>query len=277
MDEPFKQVPQIGPEQVEQVKDLGAGGFGRVYQVKWHGAVVAQKVFQLKSTESNDPEEQEKSIAEAYLRTSPPRHPHILQLFGGNTTIAPYFALMEYMPNGSLHDLLYKNKTKLDSRTRKRLAIEMALGLGHLHSLQRVHAGLSSKNVYINQDFTAKIGKFGLPGELYAFSASRDHKGSGRYQWLAPEVLEGKKHTRESDIYALGTIFNELASSKPPFYRMGPSVLALKVVMGKERPQISERCSPEFKKIIEKCWAQDPKDRPTAKNILADLERLADD
>jgi serine/threonine protein kinase len=103
--------------------------------------------------------------------------------------------------------------------------------------------------------------------------------------WAAPEVIKDARHSQASDIYSLGLVLWEILSGSVPFNEVRrQDDIRFKVLHG-ERPEIAE-CfvtGPEMSQfnkyvsIIQKCWTQCPEDRPTAEQVLAELEMLLQD
>ena len=106
----------------------------------------------------------------------------------------------------------------------------------------------------------------------------------GTVRWMSPELLDperfGLKENRptpESDCYALGMVIYEVLSGQAPFSTYN-SFTVLRKVLDDERP---ERPQGEAGKlftdsiwdIAQQCWKTVPKERATAKTVLACLEQ----
>ena len=80
----------------------------------------------------------------------------------------------------------------------------------------------------------------------------------------------------ESDCYALGMVIYEIFSGRPPFFTDSSSTIPRKVLMGKRpsRPQgeAGKLFTDGIWDIVQLCWKADPKERATAKAVLACLE-----
>lgn len=62
-----------------------------------------------------------------------------------------------------------------------------------------------------------KIGDFGLAAKL-EFTGERKRTICGTPNYIAPEVLEGKKgHSFEVDLWSLGVVLYTMLVGKPPF------------------------------------------------------------
>ena len=88
-------------------------------------------------------------------------HPNICQLFDyGEEDGRPYMVL-EYLPGGSLDDLIERGTALPDPET-ARIAEQIAEGLAHAHSRGLVHRDLKPANILFDAEGHAKIADFGI-------------------------------------------------------------------------------------------------------------------
>jgi serine/threonine protein kinase len=80
-----------------------------------------------------------------------------------------------------------------------------------------VHRDIKLENIFLKGD-KVKLGDFGCSrvvkkqlGQTYC----------GTVNTMAPEVIEGKKHGKEVDVYGLGVIFYQMVVGDFPFKVMG--------------------------------------------------------
>merc|ERR1711964_458106 len=96
---------------------------------------------------------------------------------------------------------------------------------------------------------------------------------------MAPEIpnLEGKKegHGTKADIWSFGITALEIAFGMPPFAKQKLGEVMRNVQAGQTHAWMKEAfkskqhvLSPKFKDLVEKCLQTNPKDRPTAENLL---------
>lgn len=95
--------------------------------------------------------------------------------------------------------------------------------------------------------------------------------------YTAPEVFDSDGSTRDekSDVYSLGVVFCEIATRQAPWSHCNGSFAMIKEAVTKgRRPRLSPSVAPGLSAVIERCWAPNPQDRPTAAEALNALRRL---
>ena len=143
------------------------------------------------------------------------QNPNIVQFYG--LCSDPPCMIMEYCSFGSLSDLLRRalggDARSIAELTWPRvvqLAMEIAKGMIFLHSSSPpiIHRDLKTPNVLIDGDGHAKVADFGLSKLAHdtGTMTSNGTLANNNPRWMAPEILEGKTASRESDVYAYGVI-----------------------------------------------------------------------
>lgn len=141
----------------------------------------------------------------------------------------------------------------------------------------------------------AKVADFGL-----ARSITSGISGSLQtWQWLAPEVIleDGGEYDISSDVYSFGVVLWELVSfqfpydefdSVPRYSRtivdgngnkismINPSDLKYAIIHDQLRPTIPKDCPTDYANLIERCWHQNTKKRPTFDEIVYILSVMLD-
>jgi len=96
----------------------------------------------------------------------------------------------------------------------------------------------------------------------------------GTIAWTSPEILLNGEYSIYSDVFAFGTLIWEIVSrNSKPFGNLDWIETAAKIKKG-ERSMIGNDCPISIKNLIEKCWNQEAKQRPTMKQIIEYLEKI---
>merc|ERR1712096_250678 len=90
-------------------------------------------------------------------------------------------------------------------------------GLEYLHSQGVVHRDIKPDNVLLTKSGDLKLADFGTAFDLSQLTHTEKQTICGTPAYLAPEVMQRKKHTTASDIYSFGSVAFEMATGKLPF------------------------------------------------------------
>lgn len=113
---------------------------------------------------------------------------------------------MEYMPQGSLYDVIQNKalQSSLGYKRRLGFAMDGVKGMEYLHRQNPpiIHRDLKSLNLMVDENWNVKVGDFGFAG----VSKSKD-KSLAASPWTAPELMYGGEiFTTASDVYAMGEL-----------------------------------------------------------------------
>ncbi|AEE78574.1 unnamed protein product [Arabidopsis thaliana] len=157
------------------------------------------------------------------------RHRHIVRLLGFCSNHETNLLVYEYMPNGSLGEVLHGKKGgHLHWNTRYKIALEAAKGLCYLHhdcSPLIVHRDVKSNNILLDSNFEAHVADFGLAKFLQDSGTSECMSAiAGSYGYIAPEYAYTLKVDEKSDVYSFGVVLLELITGKKPVGEFGDGV-----------------------------------------------------
>lgn len=123
--------------------------------------------------------------------------------------------VLEYMDCGSLADVLHR-QGPLPERLLSKITQSVLAGLAHLHGdLKTVHRDIKPSNLLLNSCGEAKIGDFGMSGQL-ASSFSRLASWVGTAAYMSPERISSSDYSYEADIWSLGVSLWECAVGRYP-------------------------------------------------------------
>lgn len=250
---------------VELGKQIGKGQSGTVSVGKYKGNEVAVKILYRRALSQPELESFRREILVLSLLDFPS-----LIKFYGYTEEPPFYILTDYMSNGSLFDFLRKSPDKLTPTHRTLIALDVARGLEYLHSRNIIHRDMKSLNVLLDSNLRAKICDFGM----VRVKQNAPMTGLiGTPHWMAPEVFMSiPTYNEKVDVFSYGILLWELLTSDMPYNGMKQVDITIGVTNGTLRPPFPPGPQTSLMHLIERCWAQDPNDRPTMKQVVKDIE-----
>ncbi|KAL3700786.1 hypothetical protein R1sor_018808 [Riccia sorocarpa] len=280
---------------------IGMGGAGTVYKGEFPGGdiVAVKRLWGSCKPEVHMGRDQGFS-AEVDLLGSI-RHRNIVRLLGFCTNHEMNLLIYEYMPNGSLGELLHgwKNGTNQDGKkvniladwlTRFNIALGVAQGLAYLHHdccPPIVHRDVKSNNILLDSNMEARVADFGL-AKLFESNQSMSLV-AGSYGYIAPEYAYTLKVDEKSDIYSLGVVLLELLTGRQPVEstELGESVNIVdwvtKMMQSKDGmaevldSDVGSGCNSVQEEMIMVlriallCTSRLPKDRPSMRDVVTML------
>ncbi|KAH9297612.1 hypothetical protein KI387_029294 [Taxus chinensis] len=252
---------------------IGSGSFGTVHHADWNGSDVAVKIL----IDQDMYEERLKEFLREVAIMKRLRHPNVV-LFMGAVTKRPNLSIVtEYLPRGSLYRLIHRagSRELLDERRRLRMALDVAKGINYLHRINPpiVHRDLKSPNLLVDKTWKVKVCDFGL-SRFKANTFISSKSAAGTPEWMAPEVLRDEPSNEKSDVYSFGVILWELITMQQPWSGLSPAQVVGAVGFQNRRLAIPQDMHPEISSLIEACWANDPRQRPSFLSIMDSLMAL---
>eukprot|EP01024_Parvocaulis_polyphysoides_P040774 TRINITY_DN37220_c0_g3_i2.p2 TRINITY_DN37220_c0_g3~~TRINITY_DN37220_c0_g3_i2.p2 ORF type:complete len:198 (+),score=12.70 TRINITY_DN37220_c0_g3_i2:106-699(+) len=172
---------------------------------------------------------------------------------------------MELMEKGSLDLYIHKNTRPIKFVNYYKILIGICKALVYLHPTI-VHRDIKPQNILLSKCGTVKLTDFGL-SKFKETNTVASSNASGTPNYVAPEVLTGEHQAGpKCDIYAVGILMQEMYTRQRPWQGVKDFQIAYCIMM-EQRPQIPESCPSELAEMIHRCWAQNPKDRPTAQQL----------
>ena len=193
------------------IKELGKGGYGKVYQVL---NKKEKKYYALKKISLEDISEEEMANIENEAKIlSRINNDHIVKYYYSYKDNNSFNILMEYCEGLDLKNFINKHKKKKESIKEQvifNFVLDICYGLKQIHKMNLIHRDLKPENIFIYNN-NIKIGDFGISKQLdmnnkYAKTVI------GTYNYMAPEMIKGEKYNEKIDIWALGCIIYELLS-----------------------------------------------------------------
>ncbi|KAJ8391441.1 hypothetical protein AAFF_G00089150 [Aldrovandia affinis] len=258
------QVYTVSMDRYTVLKVIGEGSFGRALLVQPKGSAghSVLKEIRLPKTQCG----QESSRTEALL-LSRMKHPNIVAYRESFEADGHLYIVMEYCTGGDLLQKMKQQKNTLFSvEVILRWFAQMCLGAKHIHDKRVLHRDLKSKNIFLTDNGTVKLGDF---GSACILNSSRAYVYSyvGTPYYMSPEIWDSKPYNNKSDVWSLGCVLYELCTLRHPFQATSWKSLILKVCRG-AYPPLPNHLPYELHYLIKQMFKTNPRDRPSLHTIL---------
>ena len=196
--------------------------------------------------------------------------PGIVTIFDVGECAGRPFIVMEYLPGGSLQDVLERGGAQPPTTVLRWLE-EAAEALDRANEQGVVHRDVKPANLLLDRDGGVHVADFGVAAAAGLESLTQTGTLIGTAGYLSPEQAEGRPATSASDRYALAVVAFELLAGSRPFESRTVAAEAAAHV-ATPVPAISERrrgLPPELDAVFARALAKDPSRRfPTGRAFV---------
>ena len=254
----------------------GLAGFARTVAIKG-----------LREQHTDDPEFVSMFLDEARL-ASRIHHPNVVPTLDVVQSEDGIFLVMEYVHGESLARLMPAMRSTQAACDVRIVATIMSGVLHGLHAAHEardeqghplgiVHRDVSPQNVLVGVDGVPRVLDFGVAKALSHLQTRRKGQVKGKIAYMAPERVQNKPATRQSDVYAAAVVAWEMLAGQPLFPNNQAAILTA-VLHAPIRPpsEVAGRVPGELDRVVLRGLERDPAQRyQTALEMALELERCA--
>lgn len=268
---------------------LGHGGNGTVYK----GVLKDDRVVAVKRAKIIN-EKQMKEFGKEMIILAQINHKNVVKLLGCCLEVEVPMLVYEFVPKGSLFQLLHGKspRVRVTFKTRLRIAAESAEALAYLHSSASppiIHGDVKPANILLDDRLMAKVADFGASRPAPMNEVQYVTLVQGTIGYLDPEYVQTYELTHKSDVYSFGVVLLELLTGKNAVFLEGPEEersLSSKFVVAMQENDLYELLDDQIKDdeeielikavaaLARTCLSIKREERPSMKDVAEELGRL---
>jgi len=255
---------------------IGRGGFATVYRA-YEETLRRDVAIKILHVDSLSDDSQRRFERECRAVGSLSGNRNIVNVYGvGATATGQPYLSMEYLENGSLGARLVETGS-LSAAEAVTVMLQLLDGIEAAHAKGIIHRDIKPDNVLISRYGEPKLADFGIssiPGEFQTSTGTV----SATMAFAAPEVLNGERAGRLSDIYSLAATTASLITGGPLFPRKLDELVLpyIRRVLTEEPPDLTAfGASADLNRVLQQSLAKEPAQRyPTIAQLRAELKSV---
>ncbi len=253
------------------IEELGSGSMGTVYLAR--DTVLDRKVA-LKTIRTGN--EVDEEVRERFYREAKTcarlQHPSIVSVYDLGEQADYAYIAMELLLGSDLKKHI-EQRSNLPLAVKLETMIQICEALAHAHREGIVHRDVKPSNLFLTNDFRAKVLDFGI-ARLPSSRLTIVGRVLGTPNYMAPEQILGNKSDGRADLFSAAVVFFELLVYHHPFQ----SALIPRRIVDSEPDSIFDRDSNAplpFEQIFKKALHKDPEQRyATGTEFAADIRAV---
>jgi len=270
---------------------IGKGGMGFVFQGRQLSVERSIAIKLIRNDVAKEPRLVSRFFREAKV-LSGLQHPNIVTMldFGQDEETGALYLVMELLRGRALSSYVEAGD-KFSLREILQIVEQLMSALAEAHDGGVVHRDMKPENLFVDRlpggGVQVKLIDFGIArvDEPQITRLTQTGCLQGTPHFMAPEQIEGRPSSPQTDLYAAGVIVYELLSGKQPF--VGNTLMAVLMQHLQKEPDpldagwhIDDPLEPKVSRLVHDLLQKDPAARPAtasevgrrAHRILAELE-----
>ncbi|CAK74108.1 unnamed protein product (macronuclear) [Paramecium tetraurelia] len=245
---------------------LGTGSFGRVRLAKQKSSNKYVALKMLKKIEILRLKQVDHIISEFNILKQI-KHPFLIEMSGYTQDERYLYFVLEYIQGGELFTYL-RNAGTVQNEEAQFYSAQVVLMFEYLHTKNIVYRDLKPENLLVQSDGYLKLTDFGFAKVV----EDRTYTLCGTPEYLAPEILLNKGHSKPVDWWCLGIFIYEMLAGIDPFNDEDPMAIYQKILKGKVK--FPRNFDNEAKSLVKHLLEQDVTKRfGNLKNGVDDIKQ----
>lgn len=250
---------QVGDYQI--LRELGAGGMGKVFQVR---NVISDRIEAMKVLLPDlvgDPGLMDRFLREIKVQAALD-HPNIAGLRTAMRDGNQLLMVMEFVEGHTVGEHMQNGPIPVEHAVAT--CMEVLSALDYAHSRGIVHRDIKPSNMMITNQGQVKLMDFGIARVMSDPSLTQAHQTTGSLYYMSPEQINGVPNLDgRSDLYSLAVSLYEMVTGRRPFD--GENTFAIMAAHMQQPPvppvQLDPRVPPALSNVILRGMAKRPEDR----------------
>lgn len=228
---------------------IGQGGIAEIYKGRQESLNRDVAIKVLSGRLINDPDIVRRFERES-LVIAKLSHPNIVHIIDRGKAGGRYYFVMEYVDGASFREVI--DSPKIALTVKLDVVVQVCKALDYAHKNGVIHRDIKPTNILIDRQGNARVADFGI-AQIMGVQDTEVTSGDvimGTMAYMSPEQKVSSTNVDQTtDIYSLGIIIYEILTGRKPQGRF------------KLPTEINPGLPSAFDTIIQKCLAQEPKDR----------------
>ncbi|XP_054709751.1 inactive tyrosine-protein kinase 7-like [Uloborus diversus] len=236
----------------------------------------------LESKDENINTEFRKEIS-MYLKM---KHENVGKLLRMCQEADPHYMIMDYTDWGDLKQFLLATRPEEITKGPKQSPLsvpqnlmicqQVAVGMDYVAKQQFFHKDLAARNCLISSSLKIKISCPCLSLDTYSQEYYQYKSKVIPLRWASPEAVISDNWSIKSDVWSFAVLIWEVFhKAELPFSDMSNDEVMQKLQAKELKISLPNDAPDSLVKLIDKCWSQNPNDRPTFSEIVTVFVELS--
>ncbi|XP_044576463.1 inactive tyrosine-protein kinase 7-like [Cotesia glomerata] len=296
----------ISRSNLRELKPLGRGEFGEVFSTKYQVDGEKEQIVMVKSLLNTKDETSLQEFKRHLDLLHKLNHENVAKLIGLCREVEPDYMILEFTDWGDLKQFLLASKKKDEALApnsgssptsnanpnpdiKQRapqlavaqilaLANQAARGLKHIADNRLVHKDIAARNCLISSNLSLKITMSCMSKEPYQQEYAKFRNQVIPLRWMPFEAVYEDEYSTKSDVYSFSCLLWEIFhQGELPLNKLNDETVMAQLKTHSLGWKAHKAAPPALQELQDKCWAKDPRERPTFDEVVTKIGEIVVD